>query len=72
MKQEIQDATTVAYVQALLSCHAYSQGDSQMMQGAARDAGLWPLREKDREVIKRDCGEETLARFEAACSGRHA
>lgn len=56
-----------AWVGGMMACYAYSQRDSQMMAGAARESGLYQLKTADRETLMAAVGAERVAEFERAC-----
>ena len=63
---------TATYVGALMVCYDYATRDGQMVQGAAREGGLFPMGDADRAILRRTIGEERTAEFEAICKRGHA
>lgn len=52
----------------MMSCYPHSQRDAQMIQTAAREAGLFPLKASDRAALVVSVGEDRVAEFERICA----
>ncbi len=58
---------TAAWVGGMMGCYAHSQRDTQMMKNAARDAGLFPLKLRERQQLEKELGADRVNAFEKAC-----
>lgn len=66
-KAENYRLVTITVAQTILDCATHSQNDSQMVEAVARDAGLWPLNDIDRRILKNGLGIDRFERFERLC-----
>lgn len=66
-KEEYNTVVTITVAQTILDCATHSQNDSQMVKAVARDAGLCPMTELDRRILKKGLGAERFKRFLELC-----
>jgi hypothetical protein len=69
--QESYELITITTAQTILDCREHSLNGCQMVRAAAQDAALYPLKPKDRRILKSGMGEERLKRFTDLCKGRN-